>query len=104
MLQEVLNLYYLTVLIAVFLMVLDSVVNKEESEDPFEAMDKMNELLDDIHSEKARRLIENFIGAVMDNKMVGYAALFLVCAVPILNLFVIISLMRGLIGKKDKGE
>lgn len=104
MLQDILNIYYISVLIAVFLMVLDNMVSKQKDVDPFEIMDDINKLLDDIDNEKTKELISTFIDRAMENKALCYAYLFLMCALPIVNLFVIVSMIKSLIGNKKEGE
>ncbi len=66
--------------------------------------DSMNEMLDSMEDEKLKQLISNFLERSIENKALGYAFLFLLCALPILNIFVIIMLMKSVIQNHKEGR
>ncbi len=104
MLQDILNLYYISVVSAICLMMLDDMMTKKKDMDPFELMNSMNEMLDSIEDEKMKRVIATFLDRAVENKAVCYAFLFLLCALPILNIFVIIMLIRSIISNHKEGQ
>lgn len=104
MLQDILNLYYISVVSAICLMMLDNMMSRNKDMDPFELMNSMNEMLDSIEDEKAKQFIATFLERAMENKALCYAFLFLLCALPILNIFVIIMLIKSIIENHKEGQ
>ncbi|WP_054740057.1 hypothetical protein [Cellulosilyticum ruminicola] len=104
MLQEILNLYYISVVSAVCLMMLDNMMSRNSDMDPFELMDSMNEMLNSMEDEKLKHLISSFLERSIENKALGYAFLFLLCGLPILNIFIIVMLMKSIVQNHKEGR
>jgi uncharacterized protein YjgD (DUF1641 family) len=85
---------YITFFIAVSL-------SKRNTRNPWEIMDEIEQSLKQINNEKVSNFIYNIINASMNNPMIGYAFVFGICCIPILNIIILISYLKEIINNKN---
>lgn len=98
MLQTILNVYYIGVLTALGVTMLNFSKAKKQDIDPFESMKEIEKMLDELESEKLKNLATTFVERSIENKGVYFAFIMMLCMMPIVNIFFtvmgIISLVK----------
>lgn len=96
MLQQILNLYYLTILAALVLFFIHLEVSKNKL-DPIDTLKELNDGLSEMGNEQVKDWILRYMDVAMENRILGFISIFLLALCPILNLLLISASVKGII-------